>query len=54
LLTQLKQLDDETIPAKALAAKSSEAIIEAQELRDLRASRDRLKYRHQDYENTPD
>jgi uncharacterized protein YaaN involved in tellurite resistance len=45
---KLKQLDDETIPAKALAAKSSEAIIEAQELRDLRASRDDLERRVHD------
>lgn len=45
---KLKQLDDETIPAKALAAESSEAIIEAQELRDLRASRDDLERRVHD------
>lgn len=45
---KLKQLDDETIPAKALAVENSEAIIEAQELRDLRASRDDLERRVHD------
>ena len=45
---KLKQLDDEIIPAKALAVENSEAIIEAQELRDLRASRDDLERRVHD------
>ncbi|NOR81562.1 MAG: toxic anion resistance protein, partial [Methyloprofundus sp.] len=36
------------IPAKALAAESSEAISEAQELRDLRAARDDLERRVHD------
>ena len=45
---KLKQLDEQVIPAKALAAESSEAIIEAQELRDLRASRDDLERRVHD------
>jgi len=45
---KLKQLDEQVIPAKAQAAESSEAIIEAQELRDLRASRDDLERRVHD------
>ena len=45
---KLKQLDEQVIPAKALAAESSEAIIEAQELRDLRASRADLERRVHD------
>ena len=45
---KLKQLDEQVIPAKALAAESSEAIIEAQELRDLRSSRDDLERRVHD------
>ncbi len=45
---KLKLLDEEVIPAKALAAENSEAIIEAQELRDLRASRDDLERRVHD------
>ncbi|MDF1583661.1 MAG: toxic anion resistance protein [Methyloprofundus sp.] len=45
---KLKQLDDHVIPEKAAAAATSEAIIEAQELRDLRASRDDLERRVHD------
>ena len=45
---KLRQLDEEVIPAKALAVEKSEAIIEAQELRDLRASRDDLERRVHD------
>ncbi len=45
---KLKQLDEHVIPEKAQAAESSEAIIAAQELRDLRASRDDLERRVHD------
>lgn len=45
---KLKQLDEQVIPEKAAAAASSEAIIEAQELRDLRAARDDLERRIHD------
>ncbi|WP_428352912.1 toxic anion resistance protein [Methyloprofundus sp.] len=45
---KLKQLDEHVIPAKVLAVESSKAIIEAQELRDLRASRDDLERRVHD------
>ena len=45
---KLKQLDEQVIPEKVKAAESSEAIIEAQELRDLRASRDDLERRVHD------
>ncbi len=45
---KLKQLDEQVIPEKAAAAKASEAIIEAQELRDLRAARDDLERRVHD------
>lgn len=45
---KLKQLDEITIPEKAQAVENSEAIIEAQELRDLRASRDDLERRVHD------
>lgn len=45
---KLKQLDAQVIPEKAAAAARSEAIIEAQELRDLRAARDDLERRVHD------
>lgn len=45
---KLKQLDQQVIPEKAAAAASSEAILEAQELRDLRAARDDLERRIHD------
>ncbi len=45
---KLKQLDEHVIPEKATAAAASEAIIEAQELRDLRAARDDLERRVHD------
>lgn len=45
---KLKQLDDKVIPEKAQLAERTEAIIEAQELRDLRASRDDLERRVHD------
>lgn len=45
---KLKQLDEQVIPEKATAANASEAIIEAQELRDLRAARDDLERRVHD------
>ncbi len=45
---KLKQLDEQVIPEKAVAAAASEAIIEAQELRDLRAARDDLERRVHD------
>ncbi|MCF7972072.1 MAG: toxic anion resistance protein [Methylococcaceae bacterium] len=47
-IEKLKQLDDHVIPEKAATAAASEAIIEAQELRDLRASRDDLERRVHD------
>jgi len=45
---KLKQLDDQLIPEKSASAAASEAIIEAQELRDLRAARDDLERRVHD------
>lgn len=45
---KLKQLDEQVIPEKATAANASEAIIEAQELRNLRAARDDLERRVHD------
>lgn len=45
---KLLQLDDQVIPAKATEAKESEAVIIAQELRDLRSARDDLERRTHD------
>jgi uncharacterized protein YaaN involved in tellurite resistance len=45
---KLTQLDEITIPEKVKATESSEAVIEAQELRDLRSSRDDLERRVHD------
>ncbi len=45
---KLKQLDEQVIPDKVKQAESSEAIIEAQELRDLRSARDDLERRIHD------
>jgi len=45
---KLKQLDEQVIPEKATSAAASKAIIEAQELRDLRAARDDLERRVHD------
>lgn len=45
---KLLQLDEEVIPAKAKAVEISEVVIEAQELRDLRAARDDLERRVHD------
>lgn len=45
---KLTQLDDQVIPDKALVVESSKEILEAQELRDLRASRDDLERRVHD------
>jgi len=45
---KLLQLDEQVIPKKAKAVEKSEAIIEAQELRDLRAARDDLERRIHD------
>ncbi len=45
---KLTQLDEITIPEKVKAAENSEAVIEAQELRDLRSSRDDLERRVHD------
>ncbi|RLA21124.1 MAG: toxic anion resistance protein [Gammaproteobacteria bacterium] len=45
---KLRQLDEHIIPEKVTSAESSEAIIAAQELRDLRASRDDLERRVHD------
>jgi uncharacterized protein YaaN involved in tellurite resistance len=45
---KLTQLDDKTIPEKVKATESSEAVIEAQELRDLRSARDDLERRIHD------
>ena len=45
---KLLQLDEEVIPEKAKAVEKSEVIIEAQELRDLRAARDDLERRVHD------
>ncbi len=45
---KLLELDSQVIPDKAKAAELSEAILEAQELRDLRSSRDDLERRVHD------
>ena len=45
---KLLELDEQVIPEKAKAVENSEAIIEAQELRDLRAARDDLERRIHD------
>lgn len=45
---KLKQLDDQVIPDKVTAVEKSGAVIEAQELRDLRSSRDDLERRVHD------
>jgi len=45
---KLKQLDEQIIPEKASSAAASKAVIEAQELRDLRAARDDLERRVHD------
>jgi uncharacterized protein YaaN involved in tellurite resistance len=49
---KLRQLDEETIPAMEVEASNSEAIIEAQNLRDLRANRDALERRVHDLKLT--
>jgi len=49
---KLRQLDAEAIPAKEREAGVSEALIEAQQLRDLRASRDALERRVHDLKLT--
>ncbi|MCF6203360.1 MAG: toxic anion resistance protein [Methylococcaceae bacterium] len=45
---KLLNLDEQVIPEKAKAVESSEAVIEAQELRDLRSARDDLERRIHD------
>jgi uncharacterized protein YaaN involved in tellurite resistance len=45
---KLTQLDETTIPEKVKVTESSEAVIEAQELRDLRSARDDLERRVHD------
>ncbi len=45
---KIKQLDEQVIPDKVKSAAASEAVIEAQELRDLRSSRDDLERRVHD------
>ncbi len=45
---KLKELDEKTIPEKLKQTESSEAVIEAQELRDLRSARDDLERRIHD------
>jgi uncharacterized protein YaaN involved in tellurite resistance len=45
---KLKQLDEQVIPDKVKQTESSEAVIEAQELRDLRSARDDLERRIHD------
>lgn len=45
---KLKALDEQTIPEKAKQTESSEAVIAAQELRDLRSARDDLERRVHD------
>lgn len=49
---KLRRLDAETIPAKEREAASSEALIDAQQLRDLRANRDALERRLHDLKLT--
>ena len=49
---KLRQLDEETIPAMERAAGESEAMIQAQQLRDLRANRDALERRVHDLKLT--
>ncbi|NOQ17146.1 MAG: toxic anion resistance protein [Methyloprofundus sp.] len=46
--TKLLELDSQVIPDKAKAAELSEAVLDAQELRDLRSSRDDLERRVHD------
>ncbi|BCG64505.1 MAG: hypothetical protein methR_P2289 [Methyloprofundus sp.] len=46
--TKLLELDNQVIPDKAKAAELSEAVLDAQELRDLRSSRDDLERRVHD------
>lgn len=46
--TKLKELDEKDIPALAKKAEESEDILDAQELRDLRAARDELERRVHD------
>lgn len=45
---KLRELDQDILPAKAATAASSEEVIEAQQLRDLRAARDDLERRVHD------
>ncbi len=45
---KLRELDEETIPAMVVQAEQAEDVIEAQELRDLRSSRDDLERRVHD------
>lgn len=49
---KLRHLDEETIPTMVNEAKQSEAVIEAQQLRDLRANRDALERRVHDLKLT--
>lgn len=49
---KLRRLDEETIPAMGREAEASEAVIEAQRLRDLRAGRDALERRVHDLKLT--
>lgn len=49
---KLRQLDEEKIPAMEREASESEAVIEAQRLRDLRANRDALERRVHDLKLT--
>lgn len=45
---KLRQLDEDVLPARSAAAESSEEVIVAQELRDLRSARDDLERRIHD------
>ncbi len=45
---KLKQLDEQEIPAKVTAVESSENVLQAQELKDLRSARDDLERRVHD------
>jgi len=49
---KLRRLDEQTIPAKQREAAASEALIDAQQLRDLRANRDALERRVHDLKLT--
>lgn len=49
---KLRQLDEQSIPEMERQAKETEAVIEAQQLRDLRASRDALERRVHDLKLT--